>query len=145
MKINEIQKDLFEMPEDYYLAHCISGDYALGAGIAKVFDQKMNMRFELFKNYRIPFGEKYANVGKALLVGRTFNLVTKPRCFQKPTYDTVWATLSDMQRQCEELGIKKIAMPMIACGLDRLEWGKVRELIDEVFEDTDIEIVVCRL
>ena len=145
MNISEIKKDLFEMPEDYYLAHCISGDYALGAGIAKIFDQKMNMRFELFKTYRIPFGEKFANVGKALLVGRVFNLVTKERCFHKPTYDSLWVTLSDMQRQCEELGITKVAMPLIGCGLDRLEWDKVRELIEGVFEDTDIEIVICRL
>ena len=40
---------------------------------------------------------------------------------------------------------KKIAMPVIGCGLDRLEWSKVSEIIKEVFEGTDIEILVCKL
>ena len=39
---------------------------------------------------------------------------------------------------------KKIAMPVIGCGLDRLEWSKVSEIIKEVFECTDIEILVCK-
>lgn len=137
--------DLFAMPEEYYLAHCISGDYALGAGIAKVFTTKMDMKFKLFKNFPIPIGQKYANVGKALLVERVFNLVTKGRCFEKPTYDSLWVTLCDMQKQCKELGITKLAMPKIGCGLDKLEWEEVKELIFEVFEDDDIEIVVCYL
>ena len=75
----EDKQDLFYVSDEYYLAHCISGDYALGAGIAKVFNEKYNMRFLLHKNYPIPDGEKYANVGKALLIDNVFNLVTKSR------------------------------------------------------------------
>ena len=30
MTITIEKKDLFAMPQGYYLAHCISGDYALG-------------------------------------------------------------------------------------------------------------------
>ena len=67
MTINEINGDLFRVPQGYYLAHCISGDYALGAGIAKKFDAEYNMRFKLFRDYAIPDGEKSANVGRALL------------------------------------------------------------------------------
>lgn len=40
-------------------------------------------------------------------------------------------------------GIKKIAMPKIGCGLNHLRWDKVREMIQEVFEYTNIEILVC--
>ena len=35
-------------------------------------------------------------------------------------------------------------MPLIGCGLDRLQWEKVSEIVQEVFKDIDIEIVVCR-
>lgn len=145
MIYNEKHNDLFKVPQGYYLAHCISGDYALGAGIAKKFVEVYNMRYKLFKKYPIPMGEKYANVGKALLIDNVFNLVTKPRCFHKPTYDTLYETLEDMKRQCEELDIDKIAMPLIGCGLDKLEWDKVSEIIEEVFDDMDIEIMVCKL
>lgn len=36
-------------------------------------------------------------------------------------------------------------MPKIGCGLDRLQWGKVREIIKEIFGDLDIEVRVCYL
>lgn len=145
MIFNEVQKDLFTVPQGYYLAHCIRGDYALGAGIAKAFDQVYNMRFKLHRDYAIPDGEKYANVGRALLVDNVFNLVTKQRCFHKPTYDTLYETLVDMKEQCENFDIEKIAMPLIGCGLDRLDWEQVKDVIEDVFGETDIEILVCKL
>ena len=48
----------------------------------------------------------------------------------------------DMKRQCLENGIDKIAMPRIGCGLDRLEWFVVEDMIKEIFQDTSIEIVI---
>lgn len=145
MIIKEEKRDLFAVPQGYYLAHCISGDYALGAGIATQFVEVYNMRYKLHSQYPIPNGEKFANVGKALLVDNVFNLVTKARCFHKPTYDSLYETLVDMKDQCEEWDITKIAIPHIGCGLDRLEWDKVRDIIEDVFEDTDVEILVCSL
>ena len=119
MIIKEEKRDLFAVPQGYYLAHCISGDYALGAGIATQFVEVYNMRYKLHSQYPIPNGEKFANVGKALLVDNVFNLVTKARCFHKPTYDSLYETLVDMKDQCEEWDITKIAIPYIGCGLDR--------------------------
>ena len=49
MTIKEVKKDLFTMPNDYALAHCISADFALGAGIAKEFDKRLNARQKLFQ------------------------------------------------------------------------------------------------
>lgn len=145
MTINEINGDLFRVPQGYYLAHCISGDYALGAGIAKKFDAEYNMRFKLFRDYAIPDGEKSANVGRALLIDNVFNLVTKERCFHKPTYDALYDTLVDMREQCEDFDITRLAMPLIGCGLDKLEWDKVKDVIEDVFENTNIEILICIL
>lgn len=145
MNINEVTQDLFTVPQGYYLAHCISGDYALGAGIAKKFDKVYDMRFKLHRDYAIPEGQKYANVGRALLVDNVFNLVTKSRCFHKPTYDELYNTLVDMKEQCETFGIRKIAMPRIASGLDKLDWNQVKDVIEDVFNDCDIEILICTL
>lgn len=142
MHFTEINGDLFAVPQGYYLAHCISGDFALGAGIAKQFDKEYNMRFKLFRDYPIEIGEKFGYVGKALLVDNVFNLVTKPKCYHKPNYDTLIDTIIDMREQCETRNITKLAMPKIGCGLDKLDWSRVREIIEEVFEDYDIEILV---
>lgn len=145
MNFKEETRDLFTVPQGYYLAHCISGDYSLGAGIAAQFVDVYNMRYKLHRNYPIPDGEKFANVGEALLVDNVFNLVTKDRVYHKPTYDTLIEALKDMKEQCENLDINKIAMPRIGCGLDGLSWDTVEEIIKEVFEDTDMEILICTL
>lgn len=141
MTITIEKKDLFTMPQGYYLAHCISADFALGAGIAKTFDEVYNMRFKLFRNY-----DNYEyNGGDALPIDNVFNLVTKRKCWHKPTYESLRESLEMMKEQMDFLGATKLAMPKIASGLDRLEWDHVYDIICEVFEDMDVEIVICEI
>lgn len=149
MMLTEICGDLFTVSDDYYLAHCISADYRLGAGIARQFSINYDVRRKLFRKFPHlddPFsGNQKSYVGKALLIDNIFNLVTKSRYFEKPTYDTLRHALEDMKRQCDKHGIKRLAMPRIGCGLDKLHWETVKEWIEGIFKDTDIEIVVYYL
>lgn len=147
MVLREVTGDLFTAPQGYYLAHCISGNYTLGAGIAKKFDEVYDMRFKLHRDYPIPNGEKFDKglIGKALLVDNVFNLVTKDVHWHKPSYDNLRECLCDMRDWTEGLRIKKLAMPRIGCGLDKLDWNTVEEIIEEVFEGADIEIVIYKL
>ena len=55
------------------------------------------------------------------------------------------AVLMDMCRICKDKEINKIAMPKIGCGLDRLNWDNVYEIIKDVFKDTDVEILICEI
>lgn len=75
------------------------------------------------------------------------NLVTKEKYWQKPTYETIRMALEDAEFLCCEGTMNdenvKLAMPRIGCGLDKLEWSKVKAIIAEVFVDTDVEILVC--
>ena len=141
MTITIEKRDLFTMPQGYYLAHCISADFALGAGIAKIFDNVYNMKFKLYRNY--PDYEYHG--GDALPVDNVFNLVTKHKCWHKPTYDSLRESLEMMREQMDFLGVTKLAMPWIGCGLDRLQRNQVYDIICEVFEDTDVEIVICEI
>lgn len=145
MTYQEIKRDLFEVPSRYQLVHCINGAYTLGAGIAKDFEDKMHMRHFLMKFYPIHEGEESKYIGKALAIGRVFNLVTKAHHYDKPTYEALYSALEDMRNQCETRCIRRLAMPKIGCGLDRLDWGRVSEMIKEVFRNTDIDILVCYL
>lgn len=132
--------DLFTMPREYCLAHCISADFALGAGIAKQFDRVYNMRFKLNNRYgNTPQKER---VGQAYLVDNVFNLVTKEWYYNKPTYETLTHCLEQMKTRMTQLNITKLAIPKIGCGLDRLQWNVVEQIIKGVFTDTDVEIVV---
>lgn len=141
MNITIVKKDLFTVPQGYYLAHCISADFALGAGIAKTFDEVYNMKFKLYREF-----DEYSYVGgEALLIDNVFNLVTKPRCYHKPTYEALREALESMKYMMEAYATTKLAMPKIGCGLDRLEWDAVYEIICEVFKDTNIAILICEL
>ena len=141
MNITFETKDLFTVPQGYYLAHCISADFALGAGIAKVFDNVYNMRYKLFRE----FGNYRYEGGDALLIDNVFNLVTKPKCYHKPNYESLREALEMMKSMMDAFAITKLAMPKIGCGLDKLDWDNVYYLICEVFEDTDVEILICEL
>ncbi|WP_092643806.1 macro domain-containing protein [Acetanaerobacterium elongatum] len=82
---------------------------------------------------------------EALLIGNVLNLVTKKRYWEKPTYDSLTAALYNLKAQIVQLGIKKLAIPRIGCGLDHLKWERVKQIICTVFYDTDIEILVCNI
>ena len=96
--------------------------------------------FPLFNKYK---QTNYSNyISKALLVGRVFNLVTKERYWMNPVYATMRQCLTDLKRQCKAHSVNKLAMPKIGCGLDRMDWKYVKQIIQDVFRDTNIEIIV---
>lgn len=139
MQLNEEQRDLFTVPKEYILVHCISADLAMGAGIAKEFT-KRGVKAELEKI------DKTIYVGSALNTQVTgwageVSLVTKPKYYYKPTYGTLSASLLSL-KACIQRD-SKIAMPKIGCGLDRLDWVIVKQILTEIFNDTDVEILVC--
>ena len=34
-------------------------------------------------------------------------------------------------------------MPAIGCGLDKLQWNKVEAMIEEIFDNTSIDVTIC--
>lgn len=140
MELKEIKKDLFTMSQEYFLAHCISADAKMGAGIAVQFKKRYKLASLQEKAQK-----NELEVGKCYRVGQVMNLVTKAKYWHKPTYDSLAQSVQSMKEICLEEGVKHLAMPEIGCGLDRLQWGKVKEIVVETFKDTDIDIVVCRL
>ena len=138
MKYSEITQDLFTVDESYYLAHCISSDCAMGAGIATEFQRRFKLREKLLR-----YDENTRKHPTALIEGKVFNLITKKRYWNKPTLESLHKSLEVMKRIMEHKGITKVAMPQIGAGLDRLNWSDVKRTIGVVFGDTDIEILVC--
>lgn len=143
MTFVEIQGDLFTRT-DCALCHCISSDFALGAGIAKRFAQ-MGVKKQLCENFPSEWqGRGYCLITETngIVVG---NLVTKQRYFHKPTLETLRQALEGFRGQAIQRGLCKIAMPKIGCGLDKLQWDDVREIIQNVLKDTDFEVFVYYL
>jgi hypothetical protein len=139
MTFTEIKGNLFDRelePSEYYV-HCISRDYACGAGIAKEFKKRYNLTPDV-----LTAGRVYGNLS---IVSNVFNLITKNKYWQKPTYASLSGAVDNMRKCCEAMGIKTLVMPKIGCGLDRLSWKNVKKMLKEIFEDTNIAIEVYYL
>lgn len=150
MKYEEKIVDLFSVDDSYYLAHCISADFGMGAGIAVQFNNRFGMKRKLqvkYPDFLKTFDYQTTFCGKSascILEDKVFNLVTKRNYWNKPTYSSLQAALCSMKDVCISKKINKVAMPLIGCGLDKLEWEKVSQIIKNIFADTDIEILVCK-
>lgn len=137
MRYQEIHKNIFTVSDDYYLAHCIASDLRMGAGIAVPMQKKFALRGKILST------GKSVHFPTCVLTGSVFNLITKNKSSGKPTYDTLQKSLECMKEIAQKESVKKIAMPKIGCGLDRLQWEVVRNMIQNLFSDVDVEILVC--
>lgn len=146
MVLTEERRDLFTVSSEYYLAQCISSDFGMGKGIAVEFNKRYDMKNKITKLFPAGYLDPDGNYEIGCeLIDNVFNLITKHRYWEKPTYKTLKQALYFMSVIIEDKSIKKVAMPKIGCGLDRLKWPRVREIIEEVFEHLDVEFFVCEL
>eukprot|EP00736_Rhodelphis_marinus_P004285 Rmarinus@m.22221 len=133
--------DLFSAAESdpgVCLAHCISEDIRMETGIAKLFKDKFGGVSELH--------QQNPKVGGTLSLlrkqRRIYCLVTKAKCRDKLNYADFDAALLSLRRRCEAHRVRRLAMPRIGCGLNGLDWDKVRTRIQEVFSGSDVNITI---
>ena len=58
-----------------------------------------------------------------------FYLVTKEKYWYKPTYKSLESSLVALNKELEKRNIFKLSIPRIGCGLDNLNWEKVKIII----------------
>ncbi|XP_018569525.1 putative uncharacterized protein DDB_G0282133 isoform X2 [Anoplophora glabripennis] len=143
VRVEEIQQDLFEMPKDYSLGHCVAEDMRMGSGIAVTFKRE-------FKQMECLLDQRQKQGGLAVLEDEgkegtryIYYLITKRESTGKPTYEKFWSSLQKMRNHIRENDVKKLAIPRLGCGLDRLEWDRVKHMIEFLFRDVDVKITVC--
>lgn len=122
----EEKGDLFALDNTWSLAHCVGADFQMGAGIATEFKKRFGSVDELLKQKK-GVGE----VATLQVDGRSiFYLVTKESSSKsKPTYESIEKAVQEMFAIASKHGISKLAMPRIGCGLDRLQWTVVKEIV----------------
>ncbi|KAK5863895.1 hypothetical protein PBY51_000886 [Eleginops maclovinus] len=139
--LSYVTGDLFSCPADETLAHCISEDCRMGAGIAVMFKKKFKGVEELKEQKKL--------TGECAVLKRgsrfVYYLITKKKASQKPTYESLTRSLEDMKSHCQSNNVTSISMPRIGCGLDKLQWSKVAEILEQVFKPTNISITVYSL
>ena len=150
MNYTEITGDLFKEAKGRVLAHCISADFALGAGIAVKF-REMGVK-QALQNAYPDYVDKWTQ-GECITThiddNVTCNLITKRYCYEKPTYENLQLALDSMKEYIEkELEYKKtvqLGMPLIGCGIDGLEWDKVSKMVKDTFADLEgLDVLVVK-
>ena len=142
MKYREVYMNLFDVSKEYALAHCVSRDFKMVAGIAKQFKKRFPemKKYAICKDYRVGDIVFYVSKNKQLI----FNLVTKKRFYQKSTYRTFENSIKNLKIFCDTFDIEKLAIPLLGEGFDKLNWEINKEIIKNTFKDTNIEILVCK-
>ena len=137
--IVEVRGDLFKSPvigqEHTMIAHCVSADYALGAGFALEIENRYHVKETLksIGTYNYP---------DCLAVGNVLNLVTKGAYWTKPTYETFRKSLEMAKNYCLKNEVTVIIMPQIGCGLDKLTWRDCKQIIEKVLVENGIDCIV---
>ena len=82
------------------------------------------------------------NVGDVVYTAPVYSLLTKANKKDKVTYDTVEQCLINLKTTALDNETFYLAFPKICCGKDGLDWDKVKILINNIFGDTEFEIIL---
>jgi len=138
--------DLFNSTDEA-LAHCVSKDLAMGAGIAKEFRKRFG-KVEFLRQQQCNVGDvAYMDSWnkKAKTTQTLFYMVTKEKYYQKPTIRTVSKALRRLRYLIIEMGITTLSMPMISTGLDQMSWPLVLQEIETAFYGSNVKITIWYL
>jgi hypothetical protein len=160
-RIREVRGDVVaEAKRGACIAHCISGDAKFAAGIARTIDDVFGVSEQLVRECP-PEMLAVGNVVEVrrqlpqtsdggCCVARIFNIITKPKCADIPTYASLETGLARLRfafDHYEALGVpvRELIIPRIGCGLDRLNWSIVSTRLAEIMDGCSTQITVCVL
>lgn len=116
--------------------------------IKKKFPHLKQSCLDYVKNNKSALGSAYRYQDNNRIV---YNLFSKQYVYYKAGIGISYAIylqtlkrcLIDLRKQMINHNEKILGIPKIGCGLDGCNWKDVKQLITEVFKNTDINILVC--
>lgn len=135
----EQHQDLLLLPEEYSLASCISSQLGRPAGLADVIQRRFGHCAILRSRVPAPGEVLGVEDGNRFV----FYLVTRGPTDQPADYRMLWEVLHRLREEVLAKNIQKLAMPKLECRRGHLDWRIVRSMVEVVFENTGVEILVC--
>ena len=128
------------------IGHCVSADLAMRKGIAReicmhnpgLYKMQNDMAGSTDPGSLIAYRD-HANDRWI------YNLVTKYRCYDKPSYASIHESLNKMRLHAEANAVPHIYIPKLGSGYDQLHFPIVYSIIKSVFERTAIKLTICCL
>jgi len=125
--------DLFvDADQSASLAHCVSQCLSMSKGIAVEFKKRFSKVVELKAQNKVVGDMAVLSIKDGRYI---YYLVTKSKYWGKPTYATLEKSLREMHQHIIDHKVPILAMPKIGCGLDRLDWDRVKQMLHEIFAD----------
>ncbi|KAK3931011.1 ADP-ribose glycohydrolase OARD1 [Frankliniella fusca] len=142
-KVQQVLCDLFSAPDDHALAHCVGADLRMGKGIAVDFRVTYGNVDFLKVQGKVPGEVAVLPADRCGRAAPIFYLVSKKiSSAYGPHWEDFCSCLQELRRLCEEMGIKKVAMPRIVCFDDHLSWPKVEEELYSTFQSSTVSVLV---
>ena len=115
-----------------------SQDLSMKKGIAIRFVEKFDKISELKKQNKKVGEIAYLKVKNRFII----YLITKSKFSEKPKYEIVFNVFVRVKKFCLIHNLKKLAMPRIASGLDKFKWQTISNMINYIFYDTKVNILI---
>ncbi|KAK5639206.1 hypothetical protein RI129_011698 [Pyrocoelia pectoralis] len=111
----------------------------MSEGLAYEFEKKFKHKIKLLNE-----NLKLHNLGIIMENNRAiYYLVTKINHWDKPTYSDLFKTLVKLKNHLIMNDQYSISLPRLGCGLDKLNWAIVKEIIEYIFRNTKIHSMLC--
>ena len=139
-RIHHVEGSVFEAPEGVALAHCVSADLAMSAGIAVQFVRRWP---DIRSGYsRSEPGSLHVHSSSR---GYIFNLITKERFDDKPSLEDFRKSIVALKSKMQALNIKTLAVPELGSGRDRLNLSKVIQVLQSILVEAGIGVIMYHL
>ena len=139
-RIHHVEGSVFEAPEGVALAHCVSADLAMSAGIAVQFVKRWP---DIRSGYsRSEPGSLHVHSSTR---GHIFNLITKEKFDDKPSLEDFRKSIVALKSKMQALNIKTLAVPELGSGRDRLNLSEVIHVLQSILVEAGIGIIMYHL
>ena len=140
MALDYINGDLFST-NIKQLAHCVSLDLKMDKGIALQFKKKYE-NVDYLKSQNVKIGQVGILYYNDISI---YYLVTKEKYYYKPTLENLKCCLCNLKNILIHNKQIELAIPYIACGLDKMKWSDVSKLIQDILVNSGISVTVYKL
>lgn len=136
-KVQEIRCNIFNLFPEYSLVTSVSADFQMNRGILKKFEISFNNIDRLRAENVRTGGVAYLHYDNSFV----YYLVIKSEYYSDPTYYAVWATLQALKNHVVANNVRKLAFTQLAACSDTLQWSVIKQMIEYIYRDVNIEIV----
>jgi O-acetyl-ADP-ribose deacetylase (regulator of RNase III) len=132
--IHYTKGDIFEAQTDAII-NTVNTVGVMGKGIALQFKQRFPKNFLVYKNacaeQRLSIGQLLITEQPTLFFKYIINFPTKINWIHASKYEYIESGLVELVQKIKDLGITSIAIPPLGAGNGKLDWEKVKPIIEQ--------------